>query len=223
MKVVTGKVEQPKDYFLDLSKFRKNVYSQNGEDGVIERLFTLLGVKNGWCCEFGAWDGRHLSNTFNLINKGWKGVMIEGDRAKFKKLAKTQRLFPGRIVSIREYVHYLPGMGRLIDDILSGTSIPIDFDLISIDVDGPDYHIWKSMTRYRPKVVIIEHSGIDGEIIQREGAIHKKEVDGSTSFWSMKRLGEDKGYRLVVDTGNMIFVDGYLISGLEHSSEHTVH
>ena len=48
--------------------FKKNIYSQNGEDGILEEILKKLNIKkNGWCCEFGAWDGKHGSNTFNLV------------------------------------------------------------------------------------------------------------------------------------------------------------
>ena len=68
------------------------------------------------------------------------------------------------------------------------------------------YHIWKYFDVYNPKIVIIEHSGLKEYIIQREGARHKKEKDGSTSFQPMLDLGIKKGYELLVDTGNMIFM-----------------
>ena len=45
-------------------KFKKNVFSQNGEDGIIEELIKRLEIKNLEVCEFGAWDGKLYSNTF---------------------------------------------------------------------------------------------------------------------------------------------------------------
>ena len=49
-----------------------------------------LNIENGWVCEFGSWDGKHLSNTFNLIeNKNFNAVFIEGDKNKYKDLLKT--------------------------------------------------------------------------------------------------------------------------------------
>jgi len=214
---------KPQDYALELSKYKKNIFSQNGEDGIIEFLINMLNIKssNNWCCEFGAWDGKKFSNTYNLIlNKNWKSVLIESDKKRFEDLKITRKNLsnPSNVLIYNEMIHYLPKKGKTLDNILSKTSIPKDFDILSIDVDGPDYHIWKSLTNYQPKIVIIEHSGLSKYIIQREGAIHKKEQDGSTSFLPMRELGISKGYVLLVDTGNLIFLrkDLYMkIGGIE--------
>ena len=48
-------------------KYRKNYFSQNGEDGILAKLLKDLKIKNNiTACEFGAWDGKHYSNTYNL-------------------------------------------------------------------------------------------------------------------------------------------------------------
>jgi hypothetical protein len=66
---------------LPLNMFSHNIHSQNGEDGIIQELLNRLNLKNSsdrYCVEFGAWDGMHLSNTFALVEGGWKAIYIEG-------------------------------------------------------------------------------------------------------------------------------------------------
>ena len=67
---------------MEFEKFKKNIYSQNGEDGIIEEILKRLAKsldKN--FCEFGAWDGIHLSNCYNLIqSQSYKGLFIEGNK-----------------------------------------------------------------------------------------------------------------------------------------------
>ena len=72
---------------------KKNIYSQNGEDGIIEYLLDKIEDKDYWCCEFGAWDGQHLSNTFNLVsNRNYNAVYIEGDESKYQDLLNTLKV-----------------------------------------------------------------------------------------------------------------------------------
>jgi hypothetical protein len=92
----TGRSPHPN---LWLNRFSKNVTSQCGEDGIIEKILDVMGDNNKWCVEFGAWDGKNLSNTFNLIqNKDYSAVLIEPDSDRFKELVAThqsnQKVFP---------------------------------------------------------------------------------------------------------------------------------
>lgn len=70
----------------EYNKFRANVHSQCGEDGVIGYLLGLAGISEGYFVEFGAWDGKHLSNSALLAEKGWAGCFIEGDVVRFQDL-----------------------------------------------------------------------------------------------------------------------------------------
>lgn len=71
---------------------RKNVYSQNGEDGIISDILSRLPNSdlNRWCVEFGAWDGKHMSNTFNLVERDdYSAIYIEGNPSYFEILEAT--------------------------------------------------------------------------------------------------------------------------------------
>lgn len=188
-------------------RYARNVFSQNGEDGVIAELFARLGIKNNeaWACEFGAWDGVYLSNTFNLVVNGVKAVYIEGDNEKFRDLQKTaSRVL--NILPINAMVGFKgssPGT-QLLDDILSKTAIPEDFDLLSIDIDSFDYHVWRDLKNYRPKLVVIEiNSAVD---TNNMGYIHGSGNCQGTGFGPMLALAQEKGYEFVLHTGNMVFV-----------------
>jgi hypothetical protein len=76
---------------FDLLDYKRNVFSQNGEDGVIEEIFRRIGLETRTCCEFGAWDGKYLSNCRKLILEGWRALMIEGDSARSRELQETYR------------------------------------------------------------------------------------------------------------------------------------
>ena len=182
-------------------KYKNNIFSQNGEDGVIEEILNRLGINEGWCCEFGAWDGKHLSNTFNLVQKGFNAVYIEGDENKFKDLLETSKIYKN-ITTINKWVDL--GENKL-DNILKSTDIPNEFVLLSIDIDSSDYHVWKSLEEYIPIIVVIEiNSSIspyDENWIQEDGTYYE-----TTSFLPMYKLGVNKGYTFLLHSGNMFFI-----------------
>ena len=179
----------------------KRGYSAHGEYGILKEIARRLNIKKGIACEFGAWDGMHASNTFELVkNEGWRCIMIEPDPERFAALQYTARAFR-TIEPYQEIIHYLPNKGILLDKFLAQIEIPPDFDVLSIDIDSCDYQVWDSLKNYFPKVVVIEADNLDLNIIQREGISHRC-LGGGTCFPPMKKLGESKGYTLVAYTYN---------------------
>ena len=116
-------------------KFKKKIHSQQGEDGIINEILNILDIKNGWVCEFGAWDGIQVSNTFNLVKKGFSAVYIEGDKNKYKDLLVTCEKYPN-IVPIKAFVDKYNYSENSLDNLLSKTEIPLDFILLSIGLGG---------------------------------------------------------------------------------------
>lgn len=196
----------------NLLLYRENIFSQNGEDGVLKEILTRLEIKNGSFCEFGAWDGIHLSNTYNLVKENWSGVYIEGDSNKFKSLLETKEKHPNQLTCINKYVS-TEGQDSL-DSILKTTSLDSDFDVLSIDIDSYDYQVWRSLKHYNPKIVIIEiNSGLGGEVLQIHTVDENDNVvlQGS-SYASTLNLGKQKGYTCIYHYGNMIFLRNDLFS-----------
>jgi hypothetical protein len=181
-----------------------NVHSQAGEDGIVAKILDVIGEKTKWCVEFGAWDGRHLSNTYHLVaGRGFSAVMIEGSTQRFNDLVAASKA-NGRIVPINALVGFTAADG--LDSILAGTAVPLEFDVLSIDIDGNDYHVWKAVTRYRPRVVVIEYNPTvptPVDFVQPADMA----VNQGASLKAMARLGKDKGYELVsVTEHNCLFV-----------------
>ena len=141
-----GSIASPRPWFLP---YLRNVHSQCGEDGVLERLFEILGCTTGWAVELGAADGVWFSNTRNLIvHRAWSAVLIECDPAPYSRLRENYRDRPD-VHCVRRLVTTQPSSEDTIDAILKRTPIPAKFELLSIDVDGNDYHVWNSLAAYR--------------------------------------------------------------------------
>ena len=185
-----------------LSAFASNVTSQFGEDGILAEIFRRIGAPRRSCVEFGAWDGKYLSNTWALWHEqGWRAVLIEGDRGRHDALARSLGGFP-QVTPVCAYVQ--PEGENSLDNLLARQGLDEDFDLLSIDVDGEDYHIWRGLSRRRPRVVAIEYNPTippELELVQRKG-----EYFGASAR-ALVSLARAKGYRLACCTKtNCIFV-----------------
>lgn len=198
----------------DLLSCRRNIFSQNGEDGVIAEIMKRLNISRGWFCEFGAWDGKYGSNTYALLKKNWHGVMIEGNSARFQALRRTASKFPDTLVIRQAFVSHDDGPNSL-DSLLAQTAIPENFEVLSIDIDSYDYHVWRSFVRYRPKLVIIE---IDSGTLPGEKFVYNGK-NRLTSFTAMLELAQSKDYTLVCHTGNMFFVPNEIVGMLGIDAE----
>jgi len=186
------------------NKYKKNYFSESGEDGVILELLKRikLSKRKLWCCEFGAWDGVRGSNTFHLVkNFNYNAVYIEGDGNRFKDLLKTQKKYKN-IIALNEYVSQKKKSRSSLYNILKKTKIPKNFVVLSIDIDSYDLEVWKSLIYYSPTIVIIE---INSSIRPGIEQIHSKDQPGN-SFTSTINYAKKNGYELVCHTGNCIFI-----------------
>jgi hypothetical protein len=176
--------------------WRRNVHSQAGEDGIIEQLLLTAEVKSRYFVEFGAWDGRHLSNCAKLADEGWAGCFIEGDAGRFGDLkrsyASRDDIFP-----VNSFV-YATGTSKL-DAILDRVGAPKDIGVLSIDIDGCDYHVWQSVETHLPSLCVIEFNPtIPAHVIYAQDDDHS--VHRGCSLAAVTRLSEEKGYALVAAT-----------------------
>jgi hypothetical protein len=203
--------DEPPDYLLN--RFAQNEFSQTGEDGIIARALEIIGQTDGWCVEFGGWDGLHFSNTARLLRKkDYAGIFIEANPAKFAELTKNYRDFP-KVKAYNQFVGF-SAMDNL-DTLLAKTAIPEDFDLLSIDIDGNDYHVWAAIKRLRPKLVVIEFNPtIPNEVDFVQEA--NPRVQQGSSIAALNRLAKEKGYELIcANEWNGFFVDRKYFSRFE--------
>jgi hypothetical protein len=200
---------------IDLNKHSKKTYSQNGEDGMIAAIFEHLGIERGTYLEMGAGDGMHISNTRLLRERGWHGVLIEGNPVDYANLAsncKGQHL-------INRYIDCEPD--NSMDYWLSSSPLPTDFDFMSLDIDGNDLWVWDSMKQYVPKVVCIEYNYTVKEslTIAYEPA-HRFNNDNyfGASAAALCKLANAKGYKLIGWTlmHNLFFIREELADGFTH-------
>lgn len=194
------------DLLINLNDYKSNVTSQYGEDGIISKVFETIGIRNRVCVDVGASDLVTYSNTRQLWkDQGWIAVLIEGNPVSFERMMRSKDR-EDNIVLLNKYVA-TQGDNSL-DSILSKLSLPKEFDLLSIDVDGIDYHIWKSLRQFRPRVVVIEYNPTIPPHLVVIGKEHGNYIGASAR--ALVDIGLAKGYALVACTRtNVVFtLDG---------------
>ena len=137
-----------------LLKYGFKAYSQADEDGIIQEIFRRIGVTNEIFIEIGVGDGLE-NNTLFLLLKGWQGAWIEGNAKLVKaiqhKFAPLQN--NGRLKIKSAWVQK-DNINSLIDD----CGLPEEVDLLSLDIDGNDYHVLENIVPLKTRVLVVEYN-----------------------------------------------------------------
>jgi len=189
-----------------LTDFCFNEFSQFGEDGIIEKIFEIIGTTSKIAIEFGAYDGIYCSNVARLWKKkGWKAILIEGDKKRFKKLIENTKNYD--CLALCQYIGIEPNNN--IEAILRKIEINDEIDLLSIDIDGNDYYVFQSLQELKPRVVILEYNPTIPATLDAHQP-YDPESKGSgfgASVAALNRIAQSKGYSLIAITiCNCIFI-----------------
>lgn len=191
-----------------LLNYREYYHSLAGEAGILNYILSVIPNRDNWVVEFGACDGYEFSNTIHLIETGEiNAVLIEPQDHFFEQLTCNMKPFP-KVHCIKNMVTLMEG-SRL-DDVLSTTPIPYNFDLLVIDIDNNDYQIFESLTKYQPKIFMVEINNTFSDPNHIKVSTYDAPfVFGKhgSSLFSMTKLAESKGYKLICNVScNAIYV-----------------
>jgi hypothetical protein len=213
--------------FKGLSAAELRVFSQNGEDGVLAEIFSKIGTTNQFFVEFGVQDGLECNTRLLMEVLGWSGVYFEPDGNSFSRLSERLQNRDD-VATFREFV-----TPDNVNTLFAQAAVPVELDLLSIDIDGQDYWVWEALDGFRPRVVVIEYNTalpVEPRVVETKGAVQ----DRSTAFnfvgaslGAMQDLGRRRGYTLVhaeLAGVNLFFVrddlaapfEGFLARGPNH-------
>lgn len=165
------------DFLNNFPTNPKKVYSQTGEEGILEYIFANVGTTNKYLVDFGAGDGFSLSNSQLLLENGWKGLRMDG---KGTNDVKAEFITVGNILEL--FYKY---------------DVPKQFDLLSIDIDGNDYWVLAEILKvFKPLVIVAEINGClepYESIAMKYNPTHVHEGNDyyGASFEAFKRLCSD--------------------------------
>lgn len=184
-----------------LNHYEFRVFSQSGQDGIIEEIFRRIGTSNNRFVEFGVGAGGGFENNSTyLLAKGWKGCWIEGDVSACQRIQKQMdfliRSSSLKLLESRITVENIVALFEKLE-------VAEEFDLLSIDIDSYDYWIWKKLARYRPRVVVIEYNSFlpaTADWVLPYDADRRWEgtnIEFGASLKALHDLGKELGYDLV--------------------------
>jgi hypothetical protein len=143
----------------NLADIEFRVFSQWGEDGIIDWIVSQLKKIPKNFLEIGTEDYRESNTRFLLINKNWDGQLIDCDKNAIKNI-KSQRIFWKH--NLRATVAFLTT--KNVDKIISGLKLPKMIGIISLDIDGIDYWILKKIKNLKPAIFVCEYNGFFGKL-----------------------------------------------------------
>lgn len=200
------------------------IFSQNGEDGILLYIFSQIGTTDRRFIEFGFGDGREC-NTANLsIHFGWSGLMMDGSSAMAKAcrahFASRKEIRPGQVTVAQHFI-----TAENVNDLFREHGFTGEIDLLSIDIDGNDFWVWKAIQVVNPRTVVIEYNPsftLERSITIRYNPTFDRTAKGipggyhGASLEALTRLGGIKGYSLVGCNShgcNAFFVRNDALSG----------
>lgn len=177
------------------------VFSNSGEDGIIQYLISKVPIENEVFVEFGVQDYQESNTRFLLINNNWRGLLIDRDRNDIQKIRELDLYYRHDVTAINAFI-----TKDNINDLIRDAGIQGDIGLLSIDIDGNDYWVWKAIEVISPRIAVIEYNSVFGirlamtiphdEYFDRTKAHHSNLYYGA-SLKALCRLAEEKGYLFV--------------------------
>jgi hypothetical protein len=184
---------------LEITEFR--AFSQWGEDGIIQAIIEATMPRSKTFIEFGVQDYRESNTRFLLVNNNWAGLVIDGSKANVEYIRKDQIYWQYNLQAECEFI-----TRDNVNDIFSRHGLSGEIGLLSIDIDGNDYWVWKSIVSVNPAIVIVEYNarfGPDRAVTIPytadfvRSAAHFSQIYYGASLSAMNLLAEEKGYVLV--------------------------
>ena len=212
---------------FDINSHEKKIYSQNGEDGILEFIFSKIGTTNKFSVEFGVGNGFECNTVYLLEKKGWTGLMMDygadqdiqwkgvlkkawsNKNIGFSENIKKYVNFSKKIIKRKERsIHYTLDIkneritAENIENLFQKYQVPENFDLLSIDIDYNDFWVWKAISKFHPRVLVIE---FNSSVPPTESKVVPYDPDAQwdgtnyfgASLLALKNLSLEKNYTLL--------------------------
>lgn len=177
------------------------VFSQWGDDGIIQYLVHHLRIEPRRFIEFGVKTYQESNTRFLLCNDNWRGLVLDGSRAHINAIQRSDLYWQHELTAVAAFIDR-----SNVNDLFRQNGFIGDLGILSIDIDGNDYWIWEAIDVVDPVVVIIEYNSVFGgecavtvpyvaDFVRTKA--HHSNLYFGASLKALCMLGERKGYQLV--------------------------
>jgi hypothetical protein len=216
------------DRARDIHDAEFSVFSQFGDDGILQYLVACVGVQahERRFVEFGVENYREANTRFLLVNDNWSGLVIDGSPANVEEIRRDPIYWRHDLVAESAFIDR-----DNIAGLIARHGFDRDLGILSIDVDGNDFWIWKALD-LTPPIIVVEYNSVFGReravTIPYDPGFVRSQAHPSHLFWgaslkALALLAQQKGYALVGSNSagnNAYFVRNDLAGGLPSLTAH---
>lgn len=207
---------------LSLQDYEFKVFSQNGEDGIIQFLINYLPIEQKIFIEFGVHNYIESNTRFLIKNNNWSGLVIDGSQKNINSIKSDPLYWQRNLKAECAFINR-----NNINDLIDKSGLHGDIGILSIDIDGNDYWVWQAIDCVNPRIVICEYNSLFGSSskvsIPYDENFSYSKAHYSTLYWgasigAFDYLANIKGYSLVGSNSNgnnIFFVRNDLLGSLQ--------
>lgn len=185
----------------DIQNAEFQIFSQWGDDGIINFLVNYLHIKEKSFVEFGVENYTECNTRFLLINDNWRGLIMDGSESNMQSVRNEMLYWKYDLTAVATFITAENINGLLLDNGFKG-----EIGLLHIDIDGNDYWVWKAINVVQPILVIVEYNSVFGDqnpwttpynpsFIRTKA--HFSNLYFGSSITSLCDLAEEKGYSFI--------------------------
>ncbi len=186
---------------VSLHEVEFKVFSQFGDDGIIQYLIHRLERLPDSFVEFGVENYRESNTRFLLLNNNWRGLVLDGSQKSIDQIRSDDTYWRHSLIAKCAWISR-----DNINDLLRDSGFSGEIGLLSIDIDGNDYWVWEKLDVVDPVITIVEYNSVFGPelavTIPYDEKFVRHHAHYSGQFWgaslaALELLAKRKGYSLV--------------------------
>lgn len=204
-KIIIEQIRQ-RGVLHDIKEAEFSVFSQYGDDGIIQYLISVLGISSKIFIEFGVQDYSESNTKFLLMNNNWRGLIIDGGEDYINTVKQSNLYWKYDLTAVHSFI-----TKENINSLFNQYGFKDEIGILSVDIDGNDYWVWEAINTVKPIIVITEYNSVFGAdhaiTVPYDKDFYRTNAHFSNLYWgaslgAFDQLAKQKGYTLIGSNSN---------------------